>query len=357
MKKIALLLPILLLCGCATYKFHHGTAPYDKGYIVSREDYTIVEYTLGRDNTVPKIDLAKERFKRRKARVEDSYKRMGYIENRFKMAFWDPCTYFFKLVGGVFRLPFIAISDYRQGHDPVYKQRVRAAEQRKDSQEDELINKLKNGLQLYIDRDLDKYEGADTAPGEDSKTDIVSAALVTVEKAIVDTSLQEPARIDVAAVKEEPVVAEEVIREEVITEELPGAQAPLVVEQQEAVTEVAPLPVVKKEKPVKKPAEKPAKPVQMISQDKPQAVIVANPVKGYSPLRVSFSARRSRVRRGRIVSYHWDFGDGDTSDKPACTNTYYSGVYGTEKFEVTLTVQDDKGNTASSVAVIQVLNK
>jgi len=161
-------------------------------------------------------------------------------------------------------------------------------------------------------------------------------------------------------------VEEEVIKEEVIAQEPALIQAPEVIEEKkEAVvtTEAAPLPKVKEEElavkgPPKEPPQKPVQPVvKNAPQYKPQAVIVANPLKGYPPLRVSFNGRRSKVKRGRIVSYYWDFGDGDSSDKPACTNTYYSGIYGTENFEATLTVQDDKGNTDSAVVVIQVLNK
>lgn len=88
MKKILILIALVVfLSGCATYKFQRGLKPYDKGYVVSRDDYTIVEYTIGKNNSVPDLGLARQRFKKRRNIVEHYYKKMGYIENRFKMAF------------------------------------------------------------------------------------------------------------------------------------------------------------------------------------------------------------------------------------------------------------------------------
>jgi PKD repeat protein len=89
----------------------------------------------------------------------------------------------------------------------------------------------------------------------------------------------------------------------------------------------------------------------------PVAIIVAKPVKGYSPLKVHFSASRSRAVKGKILSYEWDFGDGDTSKKPSCVNTFYSGSFEPKKFTVTLTIQDDRGNVGTTSTEVEVLNK
>lgn len=158
MKKIAIfLLSFLFLSGCATYKFNTGEKPYDKGYVVTRDGYKIIEYTIGKDNSVPaELSQAKERFKRRRRLVEDSYKKMGYIENRFKMAVWDPAVYFVKIVGGVFRLPSVAISDYRYRRNPQYRERIRKLEAEKDVVEEARLNKLKAKLDTYINNDLAK---------------------------------------------------------------------------------------------------------------------------------------------------------------------------------------------------------
>jgi microbial collagenase len=84
------------------------------------------------------------------------------------------------------------------------------------------------------------------------------------------------------------------------------------------------------------------------------AVITAGPVKGYSPLTVKFSGKKSFSRSGRIVSYHWDFGDGDISDKKNTENTYLSTTFGPREFTATLTVKDQTGAVASATSVIEV---
>jgi hypothetical protein len=100
------------------------------------------------------IELAQSRFKKRRTIVEDYYKKMGYIENHFKMAFWGPCAIFFKAIGGVFRLPFIAISDYKYGHNPEYRKKMEKIEEDKEAREETRIEKLKEELNIYIQKDL-----------------------------------------------------------------------------------------------------------------------------------------------------------------------------------------------------------
>lgn len=66
---------------------------------------------------------------------------------------------------------------------------------------------------------------------------------------------------------------------------------------------------------------------------------------------IDFDARSSHVQDGRIVSYHWDFGDGNTASKAKVKHKYKAaGTY-----TVQLTVTDDKGaqNTAAHTIVIQ----
>lgn len=157
-KFLFLVLPFYFLVftfmGCATYKFTHGKEPYHKGYVVSRDDYTILEYTAGKDNSVPKLDLARERFKRRRKIVEHYYKRMGFLENHFKMVAVDPVIFFIKMVGGVFRLPIVAVSDYRYRNNPAYRDRIRKIEAEKDLAEEARIQRLKDQLNSYIQQDL-----------------------------------------------------------------------------------------------------------------------------------------------------------------------------------------------------------
>lgn len=159
-KILILIIAILVLSGCAVYKFHRGREPYHKGYVVSRDDYTILEYTVGRDNSVPNRAEAKERFKRRRKVVERYYKKMGYVENHFKMVFFNPVIIFVKIVGGVFRLPFIAVSDYKYRHNPEYREKIKKIEAEKDAREEAKIKKLKDELNTYIQSDLSRESSA-----------------------------------------------------------------------------------------------------------------------------------------------------------------------------------------------------
>lgn len=157
LKRIAsLLFAVLLLSGCATYKFQRGRAPYNKGYVVSRDEKVILEYTIGKDNSVPNLELARHRFKERRQTVEYYYHKMGYIENELKRFFWDPPVVLIKFIGGIFRLPSIAISDYKYEHDPEYRQKVRKSQEELDALEKSRIKQLKEELNLYIDEELAK---------------------------------------------------------------------------------------------------------------------------------------------------------------------------------------------------------
>ncbi|MBI5145198.1 MAG: membrane lipoprotein lipid attachment site-containing protein [Candidatus Omnitrophica bacterium] len=156
MKRIIwLFLIVLILAGCATYRFQHGSPPYDKGYVASRDDYVILEYTLGKGTAVPeKIALAKARLQRRRRLVEHYYKKMGYIENHFKMVAWNPIIFSLKAIGGTFRLPCVAISDYKYEHNPKYREKIKKLEAEKDAREAARINKIKEELNAYIKEDL-----------------------------------------------------------------------------------------------------------------------------------------------------------------------------------------------------------
>jgi hypothetical protein len=155
-KRYLFLVIVLLSSGCATYKFQHGKPPYDKGYVASREGYAILEYTVGKDNTVPDIGLAKERFKRRKGTVEDYYKKMGRIENRFKEQVWNRIVMFAKFMGSVLSMPGRIISAYKYENNPEYRAKIQKLEAENYALEEAHINKLKEELDTYIQEDLSK---------------------------------------------------------------------------------------------------------------------------------------------------------------------------------------------------------
>lgn len=306
-KTTLLILLALFLSGCATYKFQKGQPPHDKGYLASREGYTILEYTIGKDNTLPPtVGLAKERFKRRRRVVEHYYKKMGNIENRFKEAVVDYPVMFLKLALGAFKMPGIAIKDFRYERNPKYREKIDKLEEEKETQEQARINKLKGVLDNYIRKDIQKEQ-----PVIELKQEVLE------EHSQVEKTME------------------------------PETKA-AVLEKIEPKEEQEPEKSIKK---VSQAAKEPGKNSQI------KALISARPEKGFSPLRVHFSGNKSHSKSGKIIFYSWDFGDGDASTKENPVNTYYSGSFEPKEFTVTLTVQDSAGNTASTTTAIEVLNK
>lgn len=359
MKKInTLFLFVIFVSGCATYKFHHGKAPYDKGYVASRDDYDILEYTLGKDNSVPSnVALAKGRFKRRHHLVEHYYKKMGYIENHFKQAFWDPPIMFLKFISGTFRLPFVAISDYKYEHNPKYKEKVKRIEQEKDAKEEARINKMKGQLNNYIQRDL-ASEPYQTRLAKDEEIKPQKAAsegqktLAMEAQPQKEISKEEPAKVENPPLeKVEPKEAEvkegelKQIEQGPLGAERPSQETDSAVKGREQQQELQ-----LEELSVGKTGMKKA-------ESWPRAVIIARPLKGYAPLTVHFYGSKSYSPGTKIIAYSWDFGDGDTSTKANPVNTYYSGSFEPKQFTVTLAVTDNKGNAAAASTAIKVLNK
>jgi PKD repeat protein len=82
----------------------------------------------------------------------------------------------------------------------------------------------------------------------------------------------------------------------------------------------------------------------------PTATIVANLTSGIEPVNVQFTGSGTD-RDGQIVSYHWDFSDGQTSSQQNRSHTYMTnGTY-----TVTLTVTDNQGGTGTDSMIITVL--
>ncbi|MFZ4719297.1 MAG: PKD domain-containing protein [Ilumatobacteraceae bacterium] len=82
----------------------------------------------------------------------------------------------------------------------------------------------------------------------------------------------------------------------------------------------------------------------------PVAVANATPTSGKAPLAVGFSSAGSVDTDGSIVSYLWNFGDGNTSTDPNPTNTY--ATPGTRT--ATLTVTDNQGATGTATVSVAV---
>ena len=76
-----------------------------------------------------------------------------------------------------------------------------------------------------------------------------------------------------------------------------------------------------------------------VNNDPPVARISVSKSVGTSPLLVAFNASESSDEDGTIISYHWDFGDGQTSSGAKVSHTYTTpGTY-----NPTLTVTDNHG--------------
>ncbi len=83
----------------------------------------------------------------------------------------------------------------------------------------------------------------------------------------------------------------------------------------------------------------------------PLAVISVDPVSGKAPLTVNFDAGASSDSDGQIVSYDWDFADGNSA-----SGAQQNHVYTTPgSYQISLTVTDDDGATGLATAQIEVL--
>ncbi len=85
----------------------------------------------------------------------------------------------------------------------------------------------------------------------------------------------------------------------------------------------------------------------------PRAAFEATPRFDYPPLVVTFDAGESSSPNGAIVSYAWDFGDGETAGGVTVSHTYpEKGVYA-----VTLTVTDSAGKSGARSRTVEALNR
>lgn len=86
----------------------------------------------------------------------------------------------------------------------------------------------------------------------------------------------------------------------------------------------------------------------------PIARITASVLSGASPLVVSFDGGDSSDTDGTIVSYKWDFGDGETGTGEAVQHTFIA-LTATTIYTVTLMVVDDAGTRSETTQSIEVL--
>ena len=85
----------------------------------------------------------------------------------------------------------------------------------------------------------------------------------------------------------------------------------------------------------------------------PRAEFTATPEADYPPLDVTFDATASSSPNGIVVSYNWDFGDGETGTGATITHRYEEkGTY-----TVTLEITDSSGKTAARSDQVTALNR
>jgi PKD repeat protein len=91
-------------------------------------------------------------------------------------------------------------------------------------------------------------------------------------------------------------------------------------------------------------------------QNRPVAHASADVTIGDSPLEVQFTGS-GEVEGSSIVSYHWDFGDGATSNYQNPNHKFYGYLDEGKTYTITLTVTDDKGQTATDTIIITIKGK
>jgi len=87
------------------------------------------------------------------------------------------------------------------------------------------------------------------------------------------------------------------------------------------------------------------------SNKPPVANFMFTPTTGDYPLEVTFDASLSYDPDGRVAAYAWDFGDQSTGTGKTIKHTFRSA----SRFQVRLTVTDDKGKTGFIIKIVEVL--
>lgn len=127
------------------------------GYAVARFGYLIPEYTVDLDKRAPEnAELARQRYKRRKDRVEKLSIQMGQIEDYLSRYI----THFPKMMWSIFantlKMPFHIVSEYRYEHNEQYRRRIDELDARRKAEEDARVKLLKEELREFIRQDLEK---------------------------------------------------------------------------------------------------------------------------------------------------------------------------------------------------------
>lgn len=165
MNKIAIsmiLVAGILFSGCAVHRFQKSEGL--GGYAVARFGYVIPEYTVDLNKKAPAdFKIAKTRFERRNDVVETYYLRMGQIESYFRRYVWHFPMIISSVAANFLKIPFHIVSEYRYDHDEQYRQRIDQLDQKQKLAEDTRIAKLRDELNEFIKKDLEKEEELNAA--------------------------------------------------------------------------------------------------------------------------------------------------------------------------------------------------
>lgn len=163
-KKISLSHFLLLCCalflsGCAVHQFQKSQRL--GGYGVARFGYVIPEYTIDLDNKAPQdLELARQRYRRRKDRVERAYIKMGQIEDYLTRYISHYPKIMWSVFANTLKMPFHIVSEYRYQHDEKYRAHIDELDARRDAKEDARIKQIKDELHEFIRQDLEKEKPA-----------------------------------------------------------------------------------------------------------------------------------------------------------------------------------------------------
>lgn len=88
------------------------------------------------------------------------------------------------------------------------------------------------------------------------------------------------------------------------------------------------------------------------TNQKPEADFSVSPSDGEAPLEVSLDAGVSNDPDGELVSYTWDYGDGDEGSGKTKVHTFDNAG----QYKIELTVTDNDGETDKSTATVTVIS-
>lgn len=146
---------LIFLTSCATYTTARGGKKYNNGYVIKRNDVIVPEFTIDIQGRAPEDErLAEQRFKRRKKRILQYYKKMGY----FGTMIWEHARHFSSGIIAPFRAPIEGIKYHKYENDPEYRAKIDAQDEEEERIEQERIKAIEEEMREYIEEDLELEE-------------------------------------------------------------------------------------------------------------------------------------------------------------------------------------------------------